>query len=83
MQEIYITKERKHELEKKAIERLLSTIDFENDFLQIWEEYEKQKKEVSQFIRQLDKLECIMQASSYGLDISYMNTSKDNITYHI
>ncbi len=44
MQEIYITKERKHELEKKAIERLLSTIDFENDFLQIWEEYEKQKK---------------------------------------
>ena len=41
------------------------------------------KKEVSQFIRQLDKLECIMQARSYGLDISYMNTSKDNITYHI
>lgn len=76
----HISKERKHKLEKNALERLLNSINFENDFLELWEEYEEQKTEESQFIRQIDKLECIMQASCYGLDISYMNTSRDNIT---
>jgi putative hydrolase of HD superfamily len=75
-----VTKEAKHELEKNALKRLLQSISFENDFLEIWEEYEKQESDESRFIRQLDKLECIMQASCYGLDISYMETSRDNIT---
>lgn len=75
-----ITIEKKHELEKKAINRLLDSINFENDFLELWEEYEKQGTEEAKFVKQLDKLECIMQASCYGLDISYMKTSQDNIT---
>lgn len=75
-----VTKEKKHELEKNALEKLLNSISFENHFFELWEEYEKQETEESKFIRQLDKLECIMQASCYGLDISYMDTSKDNIT---
>lgn len=75
-----ITKEEKHKLEKEAIEKLLKTINFENDFLELWEEFESQKTEEAQFVRQLDKLECIMQASCYGLDILYMENSKDNIT---
>ena len=62
----HISKDRKHELEEKAIEKVLDTINFENDF--------------SQFIKQVDKLECIMQASCYGIDISYMKASQDNIT---
>lgn len=75
-----ITKEKKHELEKNAIEELLVSIDFKNDFLELWEEYEEQETNESIFIRQIDKLECIMQASCYGIDVAYMNTSKDNIT---
>jgi len=75
-----VTKEEKHELEKEALERLLNSVNFENDFLELWEEYEKQETEESKFVRQLDKLECIMQASCYGLNTSYMKTSKDNIT---
>lgn len=75
-----ITKEKKHELEKEAIEKLLNTVRFENDFLELWEEYEKNETEEAQFIKQLDKLECIMQASCYGLDISYMKTSINKIT---
>ena len=76
----HISKDRKHELEEKAIEKVLNTINFENDFLQLWEEYEKQETEEAQFIKQVDKLECIMQASCYGIDISYMKASQDNIT---
>jgi len=75
-----ISKDKKHELEKNAIRKLLDSINFENDFFELWEEYEEQKTEESQFIRQLDKLECIMQASCYGLDVSYMHSSRDNIT---
>lgn len=67
-----ITKEKKHELERKALDRLLDSISFKNDFLELWEEYEKQETKESKFIRQIDKLECIMQASSYGLDIEYI-----------
>lgn len=75
-----ITKEEKHELEKKAVERVLDSISFENDFLELWEEYENQETEESQFIKEIDKLECILQASCYGLDISYMKNSINGIT---
>ena len=51
-----VTKEEKHELEKRAIERLLSSISFENDFLELWEEFEKQETIEAQFIKQVDKL---------------------------
>lgn len=75
-----ITKSKKHELEKKGIERLLKVVNFENDFLELWEEYEKQETEEACFVKQIDKLECIMQASCYGLDVSYLETIKYNIT---
>lgn len=75
-----ITKDKKHELEEKAIQRVFDTINFDNDFIELWQEYENQETKESQFIRQLDKLECIMQASCYGLDISYVVSSEDNIT---
>jgi putative hydrolase of HD superfamily len=32
-----ITKAKKHELEKEAVQRLLNSINFENDFFQLWE----------------------------------------------
>lgn len=75
-----ITKEKKHELEKKAINRLLDSINFENDFLELWEEFEKQETEEAKFVKQIDELECIMQASCYGLDVSYMKINQNKIT---
>ena len=75
-----ITIQKKHELEEEAINRLLNSVNFENDFLELWKEYEKQETEESKFVKQLDKLECIMQASCYGLDASYMKTGQNDIT---
>ena len=49
-----ISKETKHEIEKKALEKLLEDIPFENDFLELWEEFENEKTAEAQFIRQID-----------------------------
>lgn len=75
-----ITKEQKHEKEKQAISRLLDTISFKNDFLELWEEFEKQETKESIFIKQLDKLECIMQSTCYNLDASYIKSGRELIT---
>lgn len=75
-----VTKEQKHELEKESVEKVLSLINFENDFYELWEEFEKQETEESKFIKQIDKLECVMQAGCYDLNVSYMNSSIDSIT---
>jgi len=75
-----INNDEKHKLERDAIEKLISTISFENDFLDLWEEFENQETEEAIFIKQIDKLECLMQASCYNLDTSYMKRSIENIT---
>ena len=75
-----ITKERKHELEKEAVEILVSSINFENYFLKLCEQFENQETEESIFIKQIDKLECVMQAGAYGLDVSYMKANDGSIT---
>ena len=38
-----ISKEEKHMAEKNAIEKVLSSLDFDNDFLQLWDEFEKKE----------------------------------------
>lgn len=75
-----ISSDEKHKQEKEAIEKILSSISFENDFLKLWEEFENQETKESIFIKQIDKLECIMQASCYNLDASYMKRSIETIT---
>ena len=72
-----INKEEKHKLEKDALEKLLDCVKFENDFLDLWEEFEKAKTKEAKFIKEVDKLEFLMQASCYNLDISYMKKSID------
>ncbi len=74
-----ISKEEKHKIERESIQKLLNTISFKTDFLELWEEYERQETKEAIFIKQLDKLECIMQGSSYGLDIYYMKNGNDKI----
>lgn len=75
-----IDSDEKHKLERDAIEKILATISFENDFLELWEEFENQETKESIFIKQIDKLECIMQASCYNLDTSYMKRNIASIT---
>ncbi|MCI8273877.1 MAG: HD domain-containing protein [Clostridia bacterium] len=68
-----ISKDEKHKLEKQAVEKLLQDIEFENDFQELWDEYEAQSSEEAKFIKQLDKLECSMQAVCYNLDAKHID----------
>lgn len=68
-----ISKNEKHSLEKEAVEKLLQDVEFENDFIELWNEYEGSLSEEAKYIKQIDKLECIMQAVCYGLDAKYIN----------
>ena len=67
-----ISKDKKHVLEKQAVEKLLEDIEFKNDFIELWNEYENGISEEAKYIKQIDKLECIMQAVCYGLDAKYI-----------
>lgn len=62
-----ITKDEKHKLEEKAVDKILENIEFENDFKNLWLEYENKTSKEAEFIKQIDKLECILQAGSYDL----------------
>lgn len=64
------TKEEKQRLERKAIDRLLDDVQFENDFKELWLEYENVASPEADFIKQIDKLECMLQAVCYGLSTS-------------
>lgn len=68
-----ISKEEKHKLESDAVDKLFTNIEFENDFKQLWEEYENCLSKEAEFIKQIDKLECIIQASCYGLNSKYIS----------
>ena len=61
-----IAKDKKHILEKEAVEKLLHDIHFKNDFQELWNEYENGESEEAKYIKQIDKLECMMQAVCYG-----------------
>lgn len=63
-----ITKEDKHIKEKEAVKKVIESLDFDNDFLNLWEEYEKRESKEAKFIKNIDELEFLLQASSYGLD---------------
>lgn len=67
-----ISKKEKHKLESDAVDKLFNNIEFENDFKQLWEEYENCLSKEAEFIKQIDKLECIIQASCYGLNSKYI-----------
>lgn len=66
-----ITKEEKHLKEKEAILQVLSSLDENNDFYDLWEEYEKQETDEAIFIKNIDQLEFLLQACAYGYDAKY------------
>lgn len=75
-----ITKEEKHIEEKEAIQKVLKPLDFDNDFMDLWEEFEKRETKEAKFVKNLDELEFILQASAYGLDASSFKRTISNIT---
>ena len=76
----HISKEDKHAMERDAIKKLLGSIDQDNDFLEIWEEFEKAETEEAKFIKNIDKLEFLLQACAYGHDVKYYERSLNEIT---
>ena len=74
-----ISKEEKHMAEKNAIEKVLSSLDFDNDFLQLWDEFEKKETQEAKFVKNLDALEFLLQSSAYELDVSSFEKSINNI----
>ena len=74
-----ITKEEKHIKEKEAILQVLSTLDKDNDFLELWEEFEKAETEEAKFIKNVDQLEFLLQACAYGYDAQYFERSLSKI----
>ena len=75
-----ITKEEKHIREKEAILEVLNSLDEDNDYLEIWEEFEENKTPEAIFIKNIDQLEFLLQASAYGYDAKYFNRSLSKIT---
>lgn len=61
-----ITKEQKHQLEKKAIETLAPQFGENQDrFIGLWLEYEMQTSEISPYLKDLDKIDAAIQAMVY------------------
>ena len=75
-----ITKEEKHLKEKEAIQKVLKFLDFDNDFLNLWEEYEKRETEESRFVKNIDELDFLLQSAAYELNTSSFKRSIGNIT---
>ncbi len=75
-----ITKEEKYLKEKEAIQKVLKPLDFDNDFLELWEEFEKKETEEAKFVKNLDELEFLLQSAAYELNASSFKRCIGNIT---
>ena len=62
-----VSKEEKHKLEVQAVDTLLDEASFDNDFKELWLEYENQLSDEAVFVKQVDKLEPMLQAPAYGV----------------
>lgn len=74
-----ITREEKHVKEKEAITKVLESLDENNDFMQIWEEYEKAESKEAKFLKSVDQLEFLLQACAYGYDAQYFHMALSKI----
>lgn len=74
-----ITKEEKHLKEKEAIQKVLKTLDFDNDFIDLWEEFEDGETKEAKFVKNLDQLEFLLQSAAYDFDASSFNRTLNKI----
>uniref|UniRef100_A0A8C5VVC5 5'-deoxynucleotidase HDDC2 n=1 Tax=Microcebus murinus TaxID=30608 RepID=A0A8C5VVC5_MICMU len=62
-----IPKEEKHRREEEAMKQITQLLpeNLGKEFYELWEEYETQSTAEAKFVKQLDQLEMILQASEY------------------
>ena len=60
-----IQPEEKNQLERQSVEKVFGKLPGRNEYIQLWEEYESDTSPEAQFVRQIDKLEMLLQASIY------------------
>ncbi|WP_313950121.1 HD domain-containing protein [Nostoc sp. FACHB-110] len=60
-----VEKQQKYQLEKDAVMQILNKLPNGSHWINLWEEYEQGKSPESQFVRQLDQLKMVLQASVY------------------
>lgn len=75
-----ITKTEKHRQERKAILEVLDSLDKDNVFFMLWEEFEKGESNEANLIKNVDQLEFLLQACAYGYDAKYFEKSLSKIT---
>ncbi len=57
--------EKKNQLERESVQHVFGKLPQGDVFIQLWEEFESGTSPEAQFIRQVDKLEMVLQASIY------------------
>lgn len=60
-----ISRKDKYKLEKQSVVKVFDKLPHGFKWISLWEEYEKGESAESQFVKQLDKLEMVLQASVY------------------
>ncbi|NTV23191.1 MAG: HD domain-containing protein [Nanoarchaeota archaeon] len=76
-----ISSDEKHRLEKKAIFEIAKEVGSPK-LMQLWEEYESGKSEEAKLVKELDKLDMVLQAKEYqagGKDLSEFFAAKKKI----
>lgn len=64
-----ISQEAKYALELEAVKQFMSVIPQSEDWINLWVEFEQGESKESQFLKQMDKIEMLMQARIYeGLE---------------
>lgn len=58
----------KHELELRSVERVFSRLRHGKKYLAVWEEFEAQETAEARFMKEIDRLEMVLQASVYEHD---------------
>ena len=84
-----ISKKKKHELEKKALDKLLAEIENGGYYMQLWQEYEEGKTYEASLLKDIDKLDMAMQAVEYKKVMPQVNinefivNAKQNINHEL
>lgn len=60
-----IDRDEKRRLERQAAQQVFNKLPRGADYLALWEEYERGASPEAQFVRQIDRLEMVLQASVY------------------
>jgi putative hydrolases of HD superfamily len=60
-----ITEDEKYELEIASVKKVFSKLKHGDEYIKLWEEFEKAENKEAKFIKQIDKLEMALQAHFY------------------